>query len=85
MPTAKTIWSDVAPIGFTGLCSAMPAREVAGFADLCQSLSLLDMPEALSVLDPATGKFLEHCQLCHDPCYKATWDTSFANELGSLC
>jgi hypothetical protein len=41
--------------------------------------------EALSVLDPSTGKFLKHCQLLHDPHYKATWDTFYANELGWLC
>jgi hypothetical protein len=27
----------------------------------------------------------KHCQLCRDPHYKATWDTSYANELGRLC
>jgi hypothetical protein len=60
----------------------MPATEVPRFAGLCQALSLLDMPEALSVLDPSTGEFLEHRQLRHDPRYKTTWDTSYANELG---
>jgi hypothetical protein len=63
----------------------MPATEVAVFAGLCQSLSLLDMPEVLSVLDPSTGEFLEHRQLRQDPRYRATWDTSYANELGRLC
>jgi hypothetical protein len=43
------------------------------------------MPEALLVLDTSTGEFLEHCQLRRDPRYKATWDTSYANELGRLC
>ena len=85
MSTVKTMQSAFAPIGFTGLCSAMPATEVAGFAGLCQSLSLLDMLGALSVLDPTTGEFLEHCQLRRDPRYKATWDTLYANELGQLC
>jgi hypothetical protein len=51
MPTAKALWSPVEPIGFAGLCRAMPAAEVLGFAGLCQALSQLDMPEALSVLD----------------------------------
>ena len=37
------------------------------------------------VLDPATGKFLEHRQLRCDPQYNATWDTPYANELGRLC
>ncbi len=41
--------------------------------------------QTLSVLNPSTGEFLEHHQLCHDPCYKATWDTSYFNELGQLC
>ncbi len=40
---------------------------------------------AFSVLDPTTGKLLEHCQLRRDPRYKATWDTSYANELGQFC
>ena len=62
----------------------LPA-EVAGFAGLCQSLSMLDIPVALSVLDPSPGEFLEHCQLRRDPCYKATWDTSYANQLGCSC
>jgi len=63
----------------------MPATEVSGFAGLCQALSLLDVPEALSVLNSSTGEFLEHRQLRRDPRYKATWDTSYANELGRLC
>ena len=84
MPTAKTIQSPVKPVSFAGLCRAMPPTEVAGFTGLCQSLSMLDIPVALSVLDPSTGKFLEHCQLRQDPSYKATWDTSYANELGRL-
>jgi hypothetical protein len=59
----------------------MQPTEVSGFAGLCQALPQLDMPEALSVLDPSTGKFLEHPELRRDPCYKTTWDTSYANEL----
>jgi len=85
MPTAKAIRSPAEPIGFAGLYSAMPATEVSGYAGLCQELSQLDMPEALSVLDPSTGEFLKHRQLRRDPRYKTTWDTSFANELGRLC
>jgi hypothetical protein len=42
-------------------------------------------PEVLLVLDPSTGKFLERCQLYCDLCYKATWNTSYANELEQLC
>jgi len=85
MPTAKAVRAPVEPIGFAGLCRAMPATEISGFVGLCQALSLLDMPEALLVLDSSTGEFLEHCQLRRDPHYKATWDTSYANELGRLC
>ena len=82
MPTAKAIRSSAEPIGFAGLCSAMPATEVSGFAGLCQALSQLDMPEALSVLDLSAGKFLKHCELRRNPRYKTTWDTSYTNELG---
>jgi hypothetical protein len=46
---------------------------------------MLDIPVALSVLDPFTGKFLKHRQLRRDPRYKAICDTSYANELGCLC
>jgi hypothetical protein len=83
--TAKSVWSPAKPIGFAGLCKAMQPTEIDGFAYLCQALSLVGSPEALLVLDPSTGEFLEHCQLCRDPRYKATWDTSYANELGWLC
>ena len=67
MPTAKTIWSPVEPVCFAGLCRAMLPTEVLGFAGLCQSLSTLDIPVVLSVLNPSSGKFLKHCQLCRDP------------------
>jgi hypothetical protein len=65
----------------------MKPAEVDAFAFLCEALTLEDGPGllALSVLDPATGEFLEHRQLCQDPRYKDTWDTSYANELGRLC
>jgi hypothetical protein len=65
----------------------MKPAEVDAFAFLCEALTLEDGPGllALSVLDPATGEFLEHCQLCRNPRYKATWDTLYANELGHLC
>jgi hypothetical protein len=63
----------------------MPATEVSGFAGLCQALSLLDVPEALSVLDSSMGEFLEHRQLRQDSHYKDSWDTSYANELRQLC
>jgi len=85
MPTAKNIKSPAEPLGFAGLCRAMPATEVSVFAGLCQALSLLDVPEALSVLNLSTGEFLEHCQLRRDLRFKAIWDTSYVNELGRLC
>ena len=65
----------------------MKPAEEKGFAFLCEALTLEERPSllALLVFDPATGKFLEHRQLRHNPWYKATWDTSYANELGRLC
>ncbi len=60
-------------------------KEADGFAYLYAVLEKVDSPSALSILDPTTGDFLEHCQLCYDPHYKTTWDTSYANELGCLC
>ncbi len=68
IPTAKTLWTSEEPLAFAQLCEAfdMKPAEVEGFAYLCEALTLEDGPEllALLVLDPATGKFLEHCQLC---------------------
>jgi hypothetical protein len=57
----------------------MIPKEVNGFAYLCTALKRVDSPAALSVLDPATGKFLEHCQLCCNLCYKTKWDTSYTD------
>ena len=42
-------------------------------------------PLATAVLDPATGRYLEHRQLRAHPTHKPTWDASYANELGRLC
>jgi hypothetical protein len=66
------------PLDFAGLCHLHPmtSSNVGHFALLCQ---------ALSILDPATGEFLEHRQLCCGPQYKPMWDTLYANELGRLC
>ena len=63
----------------------MDANNVEGFAYLCQALQDSDTSLAMSVLDPATGEHLEHCQLRRDPRYKTAWDTSYANKLGRLC
>jgi hypothetical protein len=58
-------------LGFAGLCKAasMTPKEVNEFAYLCKALTLMyhTPVEALSVLDQATGKSLEHCQLHTDP------------------
>ncbi len=79
IPTAKANRPHpMEELGFAGLVESMHLNpsEKMGFANLC---------EALAVLDPATGNLLEHRQLRKDPRYKATWDKSFANELGRLC
>jgi hypothetical protein len=89
IPTAKATRSPPVQLGFAGLCKAfsMSPKEVNGFANLCSSLAKIDHfdPSAFSILDPVTGELLEHCQLCCDPHYKATWDTFYANKLGRLC
>jgi hypothetical protein len=86
IPTAKSSCSPAVAMGFAGLCAThhMASAKVNNFAALCSALSQEDNPLALSVLDPTTGNILEHCQLRHNPCYKATWDTLYANELGHL-
>ena len=63
----------------------MSPGDSTDFANLCTALENVDSSAAFSVLDPASGTYLEHRQLRRDPCYKATWDTSYANELGRLC
>jgi hypothetical protein len=85
IPTAKSAWATAEPTGFAGLCKAMQPAEIDRFAYLCQALTYVSSLEALLALDPSTGEFLEHCQLQRDPCYKATWDTLYANELRQLC
>ncbi len=52
-------------LSFAGLCQAfsMTPKAADGFAFLCTALEQIDSPSALSVLDPATGKLLEHRQL----------------------
>jgi hypothetical protein len=85
IPTAKSIQATAETIGFAGLCKALQPAEIDGFAYLFQALMQVSHLEALLVLNPSTGKFLKHPQLRHDPCYKATWDTSYTNELGQQC
>ena len=74
-------------LGFAGLCQslAMTTNEIGDFAYPCEALNEVDRPTACSVLDSATGEFLEHCQLRRDPRYKITWDKSYSNKLGRLC
>ncbi len=87
IPIAKTSRVPEEPLRFAGLYQAfsMSPKKVDGFAYLCAALEKVDSPSGLSVLDPSTGDFLEHCQLCPDSHYKTKWDTSYANELGRLC
>jgi hypothetical protein len=85
IPTANSVQAPAEPIGFEGLCKDMQPAEIDEFAYLCQALTHVSGPEALLMLDPSTGEFLKHCQLRQDPRYKATWDTSYPNELGQLC
>jgi hypothetical protein len=89
IPTAKATRPAEEPLAFAGLCESyhMKPAEVDAFAFHYEALTLEDEPGllALLVLDPATDEFLEHRQLCWDPRYKTTWDTSYANELGRLC
>jgi hypothetical protein len=73
IPTAKATRALVEQLMFAGLRKvlAMTPKEVNGFANLCKSNYNLDIPSVLSILDPAAGKFLQHCQLRQDPCYKS--------------
>jgi hypothetical protein len=84
IPTAKSVQPTAEPIGFAGLYKAMHPAEIDGFAFLCQALMQMSGLQALSVIDPSTDIFLKHHQLRHDLHYKATWDTSYTNELGWL-
>ncbi len=70
--------------GFATHSQCLP-RKTNCFAFLCEALLKVNGHSALSVLDPATGVFLEHGQLRRGPHYKTTWDTSYANKLGRLC
>jgi hypothetical protein len=66
IPTAKSTHAPAKHLGFGGLCHAhtMSPKETNCFAFLCEALLKFNGPSALSVLDPTTGKFLEHCLLC---------------------
>jgi hypothetical protein len=69
IPTAKSVWATAEPIGFAGLYKVMQPADIDRFAYLCQALMQLSSLEALLVLNTS----------------KATWDTSYANEIGRLC
>jgi hypothetical protein len=60
IPTTKSVWAPAESIGFVGLFKSMQPVEIDGFAYLCQALMHVSGPEALLVLNPSTGKFLEH-------------------------
>ncbi len=71
IPTTKSAWATAEPIGFAaGLCKAMQPAEIDGFAYLCQTLTHVSSPEALLMLDPSAGKFVEHHQLRREPAMK---------------
>ena len=70
MPATKAVQPKDEQLEFTGLCQAMHADNIEGFAYLCEALHESDTHTALSVLNPATGEFLEHCQLQWAPLYK---------------
>jgi hypothetical protein len=65
IPTAKLTRAHAKHLGFAGLCHAfaMSPKEIDCFAFLCEALVKVNGPSALAILDPATGKFLQHCQL----------------------
>eukprot|EP00804_Cyclotella_cryptica_P003592 CCRYP_002190-RA/>CCRYP_002190-RA protein AED:0.27 eAED:0.27 QI:0/0/0/1/0/0.5/2/0/535 len=68
-------------------CARLQATNASlnAFAALADTTD--DEPHAMAmpVLDQDTGQSLEHKQLRRHPKRKATWDTSYANELGRLC
>jgi hypothetical protein len=65
IPTPKSTRAPAKHLGFAGLCHAfaMSPKETDCFAFLCGALVKVNGPSALAILDPATGKFLEHHQL----------------------
>eukprot|EP00804_Cyclotella_cryptica_P028791 CCRYP_020137-RA/>CCRYP_020137-RA protein AED:0.28 eAED:0.33 QI:0/0/0/1/0.5/0.33/3/0/575 len=60
-----------------------PSRN--SFAALADTTDNESVGTAMPVLDQDTGQLLEHKQLRRHPKHKATWDTSYSNELGRLC
>jgi hypothetical protein len=69
IPTTKLTRAPAKHLGFAGLCHAfaMSPKETDCFAFLCEAFLKVNDPSALSVLDPATGNFLEHRQVRRDP------------------
>jgi hypothetical protein len=85
IPTSKSVQTNSEYMDFEGLCQSMDKNDVESFAGLCQVLQDTEPPLANAVLDPSSGEFLEHRQICRDPRYKTVWDTSYTNKLGRLC
>ena len=77
IPTAKgTRTQPSTEQGFAGLVETLGMTQPA-------SIDIVNLCEALAVVDPTTGNLLEQQQLRKDPRYKATWDTLYAK--GQLC
>ena len=57
-------------------------QEVHEFAGICEAIAAMEDGKTLTVLDPESGKMIEHRQLRRDPRYKDIWDQSYSNELG---
>ena len=64
---------------------SLPTNQYAILAEEASTTSTTHQHHACPVLDRDTGQTLEHRQLRKDPKHKATWDQSYANELGRLC
>eukprot|EP00804_Cyclotella_cryptica_P024875 CCRYP_011786-RA/>CCRYP_011786-RA protein AED:0.28 eAED:0.28 QI:0/0/0/1/1/1/2/0/729 len=60
-----------------------PSRN--SFAALAETTDKESEGTTMPVLDQDTGQLMEHKQLRQHPKHKATWDTSYSNELGRLC
>eukprot|EP00804_Cyclotella_cryptica_P026595 CCRYP_014017-RA/>CCRYP_014017-RA protein AED:0.45 eAED:0.39 QI:0/-1/0/1/-1/1/1/0/134 len=65
------------------LQSSDPSRN--SFAAVAETADDEPNAVAMPILDQDTGQLLEHKQLRRHPKHKATWDTSYSNELGRLC
>eukprot|EP00804_Cyclotella_cryptica_P028768 CCRYP_018720-RA/>CCRYP_018720-RA protein AED:0.37 eAED:0.37 QI:0/0/0/1/0/0.25/4/0/1148 len=97
-PTPTTAWQTVPEHTRRGVPTtidqpiAARTRAASGhrpsrnsFAALADTTDNESVGTAMPVLDQDTGQLLEHKQLRRHPKHKATWDTSYSNELGRLC